>query len=102
MSVIEAMAMALYDSESNGEGDWGKLDVFTRGALKRDAQAALTALAENITPAMVAAGWDAYARKADDVWSMTPTEHPDDGGGAMGYALRAMCAAAATEEVGRG
>lgn len=45
------------------------------------------------TEAMIDAGYVAYARKADDVWSVTPTEEPLAGGGAMGYAYRAMIAA---------
>ena len=46
------------------------------------------------TDVMVDAGYAAYARKADDVWSMSPTEEPDAGGGAMGYGFRAMIDAA--------
>lgn len=45
------------------------------------------------TVEMLDKGYDAYARKADDIWSPTPTDEPLAGGGAMGYAYRAMIAA---------
>lgn len=37
---------------------------------------------------------DAHSRKCLDIASVTPTEHPDDGGGPVGYGWRAMLAAA--------
>lgn len=37
---------------------------------------------------------DAHSRKCLDIASVTPTEHPDDGGGPIGYGWRAMLAAA--------
>jgi hypothetical protein len=42
------------------------------------------------TTEMIAAGERALGRKLDDIHSPHPTEHPDDGGGAVGYAFRAM------------
>lgn len=46
------------------------------------------------TEAMLQAGTHAGRRKSQDAMSPTPTEHPDDGGGSLGYAYRAMLAAA--------
>lgn len=37
---------------------------------------------------------DAHSRKCLDIASVTPTEHPDDGGGPIGYGWRAMLGAA--------
>jgi hypothetical protein len=45
------------------------------------------------TSEMLAAGQAAYDRKNDDAWSTSPTEHPEDGGGPLGYAWRAMVGA---------
>ena len=42
------------------------------------------------TDEMVAAGQAAYDRKNDDMWSQSPTEEPEAGGGPIGYAWRAM------------
>jgi len=47
------------------------------------------------TPEMERAFDTAYWAKAGDASSPTPTEHPDDGGGAFGYGYRAMRKAAA-------
>lgn len=46
------------------------------------------------TAAMTTAGHTAWMRKAHDIFSATPTEHPEDGNGPMGYAYRAMLSAA--------
>lgn len=45
------------------------------------------------THEMILAGERALGRKMDDMHSPCPTEHPDDGGGATGYAFRAMAKA---------
>lgn len=42
------------------------------------------------TEEMIRAGARALESKMDDMSSLHPTEHPDDGGGAVGYAFRAM------------
>lgn len=54
-TMIEKVARALLASESGGDLKWEELDLITRGAFKRDARAALTALLEP-TEAMAAAG----------------------------------------------
>jgi hypothetical protein len=68
------------------------------GALQRgfDALAAAGYAVVPVEPteARLQAGRDAYRRKQQDAASPTPTEHPGDGGGPMGYAYRAMLAAA--------
>lgn len=45
------------------------------------------------TDDMIEAFRQAHARKCVDIASHTPTEHPDDGGGPIGYGYRAMLAA---------
>lgn len=43
-----------------------------------------------VTDEMIAAGRQAYDAKSGDIWNPSPTEHPADGGGPVGYAWRAM------------
>lgn len=55
---------------------------------------------EEATDEMIAAGERAYAAKAADMASPTPTEEYEAGGGAMGYAWKAMWNAATTSLTG--
>lgn len=52
------------------------------------------------TDDMIEAFRQAHARKCVDIASPTPTEHPDDGGGPIGYGYRAMLAAAPAKQEG--
>lgn len=52
-------------------------------------RAMLTQTRDEPTPEMIEAFTKAHDNKAADIRSPTPTEHPEDGGGAVGYGLRA-------------
>lgn len=57
-------------------------------------EAGLVVVPVEPTEKMLTLGQRAFARKMYDATSPAPTEHPYDGGGALGYAYRAMLAAA--------
>lgn len=61
------------------------------------AEAGLAVLPVEPTEKMMTLGQRAFARKMYDATSPAPTEHPYDGGGALGYAYRAMLAAASED-----
>jgi hypothetical protein len=111
----EWMGMAMsadYAAWHAGAGGWGmsaRDDAIERALMAawvndddKDAPVFRAALAEQgyavvpvePTAAMLEAGNAAQWRKMQDVASPTPTEHPRDGGGSLGYAYRAMLAAA--------
>lgn len=98
-----------FEGETKLEGDLAyRIDIYPEGIAENTPAVARmwTAVAISLlrrklvskplpaaTQAMIEAGEAAYDRKAEDMASPTPTEHPDDGGGPIGYAFRAMVAA---------
>jgi hypothetical protein len=65
-----------------------------RAALGESDATAYATVPKEPTQGMLDAGEAAYFRKITDMASVTPTEHHAAGGGPMGYAYRAMLAAA--------
>jgi len=51
------------------------------------------------TEAMIRAFAEASWKKREDGYSQSPTEHPEDGGGSIGYGYRAMLAASPAQPV---
>lgn len=90
-------------AESATHRSWSDIDERGREQWRarfRDALTrALTAAGWAVVPrepteAMLDAGNAAWWRKTRDIMAPSPTEHPDDGDGPLGYAYRAMLAAA--------
>ena len=102
---IEAAARVLFAHIEGMSADddmdyWFSTDDFEAKAIANDLRVQATAAINAFLDALEREGPDdahvlkagdvAYWRKLNDAASQSPTEHPEDGGGAMGYALRAM------------
>lgn len=88
--------MRMIDKIIRAMQDTGLIDGMSVEDCDTLATAALEAMREP-TNVMIESFNDASWAKVRDISSPTPTEHPDDGGGPVGYGFRAMIDAALNE-----
>ena len=69
----------------------------SRLALARALVPEMVVVPREATEGMLKAGAEAQWRKMQDMASPSPTERPEEGGGSLGYAYRAMLTAAEKE-----